>query len=811
VTAQLPLEPPAPQEGGTAHVFLSHNSADRPQVIRLARALAEHGVNIWLDIFELKSGDWWSSKVEEALANSAVVLACIGEHGAGPWHDREISVARGLGLEVFVARLPGWRPELGLFGLDGRVAHSLEDWDQGFMALAGTLKVRAAGRPSGRFASPESGPFDGNPYPGIDLAFGPEHAAWFFGRETETAELVRELQNHRWVWLVGNSGSGKSSLARAGVMAWWPSSGARPGLATVFEPTAKATEDLAGALDRACRLAAKHPVDLGKLAKNPGEWSVELRARFGGDQPAARTPLLVVVDQAEQMFTSEGLDETCASALNALRSLTLDEGLSVAVHVLVVLRADWLHRALNEPLLQPTLRGEGRTRVTLPGMDKPNLLDAVMIPARRAGGAVDRQAAENIIKAVSNVEHGLPLLQLVLQDAWQESRDTPDKTIRWLPSSLGDVVGRLVKKRTDLHLTDTVLDTLALVLVEFDDRDAPRRRQLSRAVLNGRKDKAVLEQVLDKLVAARVVVSFKSGGSETDGLATSAGWRLAHDAVLSTWAALAKAIQRRTVLIGPISALGRLKKDAGDLSGTTLQRYEGLLLEQSLPEELRTYLLDALRKRDEDIRERNDLMRKRKRGYLIAATLVVTAVVGLVASLAVPVYMLQKCEGASHRLRGSLFSYECVLNYKWLPRTAGQGIADLVRVSDVLPDWVGICRAETLTEHNRGHHTGYLTGSGCHFEFGNKSEVNPSFEALVGPSKQVWQHDSNGSSPSNFLAGGDEYGYSHAVCRANLPEGVFVGKLVGRCCSIASSSGFEGAPAGVAQACVLDYEVLLDK
>jgi hypothetical protein len=237
-------------------------------------------------------------------------------------------------------------------GLDDKIADGLhEDWDGGIAILARALGTRA---PVDERPEVPGGPFDGSPYPGIDRGFGPEHAAWFFGREAETAAVVQALRQHRWVWLIGNSGSGKSSVARGGVMSWWPRAEdgkAETGVATVFEPTEKATEDLAGALDRACQAAGKYAVDLQKLAADPAGWSVELRARFGGEQ--VRTPLLVVIDQAEQIFAERGLRGTCAAMLSTLWALATDDGLPTRVHVLVVLRADWLPRALNESELAP--------------------------------------------------------------------------------------------------------------------------------------------------------------------------------------------------------------------------------------------------------------------------------------------------------------------------------------------------------------------------------------------------------------------------------------------------------------------------
>src|SRR5271170_2929926 len=60
-------------------------------------------------------------------------------------------------------------------------------------------------------------PFLAQPYPGL-RPFEPDDAIKFYGRETHTAELLRRLSENRFIAVVGNSGSGKSSLVRAGLL-----------------------------------------------------------------------------------------------------------------------------------------------------------------------------------------------------------------------------------------------------------------------------------------------------------------------------------------------------------------------------------------------------------------------------------------------------------------------------------------------------------------------------------------------------------------------------------------------------------------
>jgi hypothetical protein len=126
-------------------------------------------------------------------------------------------------------------------------------------------------------------------------------------------------------------------------------------------------------------------------------------------------------------------------------------------------------------------------------MDEAHVRDSIMIPARRAGGHVDRHAVDALVEAVRGREHGLPLLQLVLQDAWHRvlpvDRIVRLETIGTHP--LEDAIGRLVAEqgsKAQTPISNAQLDALVLALVEFDDRDAPRRRWLPRSELEGRAD-----------------------------------------------------------------------------------------------------------------------------------------------------------------------------------------------------------------------------------------------------------------------------------------------------------------------------------
>ena len=103
------------------HVFLSHNSTNKPSARELKRLLAERGLNVWLDEDELRPGVSWQKTLEEAIKTSQSVAVLVGEDGLGPWQDEEMQAALRHAVNdkrpVIPVLLPGapGEPELPMF------------------------------------------------------------------------------------------------------------------------------------------------------------------------------------------------------------------------------------------------------------------------------------------------------------------------------------------------------------------------------------------------------------------------------------------------------------------------------------------------------------------------------------------------------------------------------------------------------------------------------------------------------------------------------------------------------------------------
>ena len=338
------------------------------------------------------------------------------------------------------------------------------------------------------------------PFKGL-ASFEPVDAEYYFGRERLVAELVARLVGAGFLGIVGPSGSGKSSVLRAGLL---------PALAGGVLPGSGGWR---------------------RLLLRPGERPLEELRRVlvtGAKDPVAEAldtlpaneRLLLAVDKLEELFTacrSEG--ERAAFADTLARAAADSDGRAVVV---VALRADFYGRFAAYPGLAELLGGN---QVLVGPMQASELRRAVELPAGRVGLRVEPELADALVDDLKGEPGALPLLSTALLELWQKRQDNVLTLADYRAS--GGVHGAVARLAEGTYARvpeghRQLVRAVMLRLVGEDEGDAPVRRRAPLAELDLERNGDVAD-VLATLADSRLV-SVGEGSVE-----------VAHEALLREW------------------------------------------------------------------------------------------------------------------------------------------------------------------------------------------------------------------------------------------------------------------------------------
>jgi serine/threonine protein kinase/WD40 repeat protein len=277
-----------------------------------------------------------------------------------------------------------------------------------------------------------------NPYKGL-RSFNIEDARDFFGREKAVEKLLQHMIDgsrfERFLAIVGPSGSGKSSLVKAGLH---PAllNGSLPGSDKWFYVSMK---------------PQNHPLDeleiaLTKLAANQGQ---NMRQHLERDErglvraaelllPDDGSELFIVIDQFEEVFTLVENEQERQHFLNLLLSAASD--VRSRVRLVVTLRADYYDKPLHYPEFGEMLRT--RMETILP-LTATGLEQAISRPAQRVGVNFEPGLVAQIVSEINYQAGALPLLQYALTELF-EYRQGRLLTLEAY-QRIGGVVGALAK------------------------------------------------------------------------------------------------------------------------------------------------------------------------------------------------------------------------------------------------------------------------------------------------------------------------------------------------------------------------------
>lgn len=389
-----------------------------------------------------------------------------------------------------------------------------------------------------------------NPYMGLE-AFQETDAARFFGRDAITSVLWEKFRSlvsksssgslsPRFLPILGPSGSGKSSLMRAGLIPRLirdPISGFSSPRVAIFTPSVHPIESLARVLARIDRGGAEESGRAEEFEKTLTQTFSSGRReglhRIVEALPNVEyQPVILLIDQFEEVFSlcndpkvqRTFFDNLMYAAGNSQRLTS----------VVITLRTDFLGATVHHQELNHAI---SKMPLFVPVMLEHERRDAIERPAIEGGRPIDIVTVDLLMEQTAGHESALPLLQFVLSRIWEglERDQAPAETLK----NLGGVGGALAGEAESIYsaLDDrerNIVRRIFLSLIQLGEgtRDTLRRSKLSEMIAVSESEQTV-RNVLDQFSnPGRRLITMSSNPDQETTVS------IAHEALIDNWRTL---------------------------------------------------------------------------------------------------------------------------------------------------------------------------------------------------------------------------------------------------------------------------------
>ncbi len=387
----------------------------------------------------------------------------------------------------------------------------------------------------------QSKPFDGrSPYIGL-ASFQERDAEKFFGRERLIAELVTRVatsaaSNARALFVAGPSGSGKSSLVRAGLVPALKKgqvAGSEHWLYETLKPGRAPLDELGLAVAKLARNS-----DLRNAMTTRGLTD----ATFLNQQADmaltddSKQRAVIVIDQFEEIFTQltpERENERVAFLNLLTHAVTVENGRAL---VIFTLRSDFVANCASYPNLNALVNQEF---IQVGAMTPDELVSAIARPAYQVGLRIDPALISQIVNDVRGEPGALPLMQFALQDLFEAEKSKGELTLDGYLKRGG--LHEALERHADAEfakLDDAEKQLTRSVfsgLVETGrGREDTKRSALFSELVPAGADATRVKTLISKLADVRLITTDEQDGKETV--------TLAHERLIDAWGWLRKLV-----------------------------------------------------------------------------------------------------------------------------------------------------------------------------------------------------------------------------------------------------------------------------
>ncbi|QPC83664.1 TIR domain-containing protein [Phototrophicus methaneseepsis] len=511
---------PRPDLTESGRVMLLHT--DETLARALAVGLHEIGLKVWFDPDSLRAGVGVRQQRDSALEAAETVVAIVSESAlVDATFRRYVAAALCLNKRLLPIQVDG---------VDMKCATDYDD----IAALADLSPIPATEDTTttvnaviAALSQPASGQ---SPFKGLE-SFQEKDAALFYGRESMITSMIARAQSPRgarFLAIVGSSGSGKSSLVRAGLLPKLRDAG---WMRVIMTPGERPLNTLISRLTEASPL---HESSIRESLQGSQTGLHQVIQTTLVEAPPS-TRFVLVVDQFEELFT-QAADSSDRSHFidNLHHAATVPDGRMLVV---VTMRADYFGHLSDHPKLA-ALFSENDNPFIATRLEPDDLLQAIRKPAEVVGLHYESGLPERILRDVESEPGALPLLQFALQQLY-EWRDGTALTIAAY-ASIGGIKQALANHAEAVYLGLSRTDAeslrrlmLALIMVDPDTGEIVRRRR-DRADL---KFPGLPAEQIDALIGLLTAANNRllvTGSNGTDTNATTTV-EVSHEALLTHW------------------------------------------------------------------------------------------------------------------------------------------------------------------------------------------------------------------------------------------------------------------------------------